>query len=67
MFVKNHKIVQAGGVLVVLVVVELEVVVKVGADRRMQLPMKGWDGIMKGGKSFKRKLYFSQLIKWEKK
>lgn len=38
------------GVFVVVLVVELEVVVMVGADVRMQLPMKGWHGLMKGEK-----------------
>ena len=63
--VTTMKLARPVGVFVV--VVELKMVVMGWADVRMQLPMKGWDGIMKGGKSFKRKLYFSQLIKWEKK
>ena len=47
MLVQNHKIVQAGGVVVVVVVVELEVVVMVVADVRMQLPIRELDGLMK--------------------
>ena len=35
------------GVFVVVVLVELDVVVVVWGDVRMQLPMRGWDGSMK--------------------
>ena len=35
------------GVFVVVVLVELEVVVVVWGDVRMQLPMRGWNGSMK--------------------
>ena len=34
-------------VFVGVTVLELEVVVMVGADMRMQLPMRGWEGLMK--------------------
>ena len=35
------------GVFMVVVWCELEVVLMVGVDVRMQLPMRGWDGLMK--------------------
>ena len=49
MFGNNHKI-QSCGDAVVVVMVELKIVVMVGADARMQLPMRGCNGLIKGEK-----------------
>ena len=45
-FGNYHEMVQAEGVFVVVVTVELEVVVEIWSDVRMQLPMRDWDGSM---------------------
>ena len=51
MLVTTIKLSRPVVMFVVVVVVELEVVVMIGADVRMQQPMRGWDGLMKEKKN----------------